>query len=66
MENHRWLKIECLHRVGGPEAKRLKVAALNLFHSTASPLFQEVVLFMLRHSLLRGEERVRGSHQTFG
>jgi hypothetical protein len=31
------------HRVGDPESKRLKVAALNLFHPTASPLFQKAV-----------------------
>jgi hypothetical protein len=29
--------------VGDPESKRLKVAALNLFHPTASPLFREAV-----------------------
>ena len=41
MGNPRWLKIECLHRVGTHESKRLKVAALNLFHPTASPLFRK-------------------------
>jgi len=44
MGKHRWLKIVCLHMVGGPESKRLKVAALNLFHPTASPLFRKAVL----------------------
>ncbi len=34
MGNHRWLKIECLHRVGDPESKRLKVAALNLWEAS--------------------------------
>jgi hypothetical protein len=29
--------------VGDPESKRLKVAALNLFHPTASPLFRKAV-----------------------
>ncbi len=27
MGKHRWLEIECLHMVGDPESKRLKVAA---------------------------------------
>jgi hypothetical protein len=43
MENHLWLEIECLHMVGDPKGKRLKVAALNLFYPTASPLFQKAV-----------------------
>ena len=29
--------------VGDPESKRLKVAALNLFHPTASPLLRKAV-----------------------
>ena len=33
MGNRRWLKIECLHMVGDPESKRLKVAALNLWEA---------------------------------
>jgi hypothetical protein len=33
------------------ESERLKVAALNLFHPTASPPFQGVGFFILRHSL---------------
>jgi hypothetical protein len=28
---------------GDPESKRLKVSAPNLFHPTASPLFQKAV-----------------------
>jgi hypothetical protein len=39
MGNRRWFKIECFYVLGDPESKRLKVAALNLFHLTASPLF---------------------------
>ncbi|OGP79735.1 MAG: hypothetical protein A2V86_12210 [Deltaproteobacteria bacterium RBG_16_49_23] len=44
-------KIECFHTLGTPESERLKVAALNLFHPTASPPFQKVGFFILRHSL---------------
>jgi hypothetical protein len=44
-------KIECLHILGTPESERLNVAALNLFHPTAPPPFQEVGFFILRHSL---------------
>jgi len=34
MGNDRWLKIECVHMVGDPESKRLKVAALNLLEAS--------------------------------
>jgi hypothetical protein len=30
--------------VGDAESKRLKVAALNLFHPTASPLFRKAII----------------------
>ncbi len=40
--------------LGTPESERLKVAALDLFHPTAPPLFQEVGFFILRHSLSGG------------
>ena len=40
-----------------PESKRRKVAALNLFHPTASPLFEEAGFFILGHSLSRGRAR---------
>ena len=40
MGNDRWYDIKCYHRVADPELKWVKVAALNLFHPTASPLFQ--------------------------
>ena len=43
MGNHRWFKIEYLYGVGDPESKTLEVAALNLLHPTASPLFRKVV-----------------------
>jgi hypothetical protein len=39
MGNHRLAKLERLIMVSDPESKRFKVAALNLFHPTASPLF---------------------------
>ena len=45
MGNRRLYKIECVHMLGTPELERLKVTALNLFHSTASPLFQNVGFF---------------------
>jgi hypothetical protein len=54
MENCRWYKIECVHTIGTPESKRLKVTTLNLFHPTASPPLQKVGFFILRHSLSRG------------
>ena len=54
MRNHRWLKIICLHMVGDPESKRLKVAALNLFHPTAS-LFFEKRCFHIATQPPRGE-----------
>jgi hypothetical protein len=55
MGNRRLYKIECLLTVGMPESEPLKVTALNLFHPTASPPFQKVGFFILRHSLLMGE-----------
>ncbi len=33
--------------LGGPESKRLKVAALNLFHPTASPPFAKSHIFCI-------------------
>ncbi len=54
MGNHRLYKIECLHMLGTPESERLKVTALNLFHQTASPPFQEVGLLILRHNRKAG------------
>ena len=43
MGNHHWLKTEYVHMVGNPESKQLKVAALNLLHPTASPLFRKAI-----------------------
>ncbi len=44
--------------VGDPESKGVKVAALNLFHPTASPLLRKVV-FSYCDTASRGEE-IRG------
>jgi hypothetical protein len=41
MGNLPWLKMGCFQIVGIPESIPLKVAALNLFHPTASPLFEK-------------------------
>ena len=53
MGNRRLHIIERIHALGMPESERLKVIALNLFHPTASPLFEKVGFFILRHSLQR-------------
>jgi len=53
MVNRGLYKIERFHTLDTPESERLKVTALNLLHPTASPLFQKVGLFLLRHSLQR-------------
>jgi hypothetical protein len=42
MGNRHFHKIEGLQTVGTAGSERLKVTALNLFHPTASPLFQRV------------------------
>jgi hypothetical protein len=44
--------------VGDPESKRLKVAAQNLFHPTASPLFRKAVFSY--YDTVSGGERARG------
>jgi hypothetical protein len=44
MGNRRLYKIECLHMLGTRESERLKVTALNLFHPTASPSFNKLVI----------------------
>ena len=54
-------EIECFHRLGTPESERLKGTALNLFHLTASPPFQRVGFFILRHSPWGERVRVRGN-----
>jgi hypothetical protein len=45
MRNRHLYKIECFHTLVTPEFELLKVAALNLFHPTASPLIQNVGFF---------------------
>jgi hypothetical protein len=47
MGNHRFYKIKCFHMFGALESERLKVAALNLFHLTASPSLQKFGFFIL-------------------
>ena len=42
MGNCRLHKTEYSHMLGTTESERQKVTALNLFHPTASPPFQEV------------------------
>jgi hypothetical protein len=64
MGNRRLYKIECLHTLGTPESERLKVAAPDLFHPTASPPFQKVGFSILRHSLLPGEGKVLCLHSA--
>jgi hypothetical protein len=51
--------------VGNADSERLKVAALNLFHPTASPLSRRAVFFILRHSLLM-EETEAGKRREEG
>ncbi len=55
MENSRLHKIECTHMVELRESERLKVTALNLFHPTASPLFEKVGFFIIATESLEGE-----------
>jgi len=45
MRDRREMEIKYFHTLGGPESKRLKVAALNLFHPTASPPFAKGPIF---------------------
>jgi len=45
MGNCHSYKIEIFHTLGTPESERINVTALNLFHPTASPLFQNVGFF---------------------
>ena len=56
MGNRHLYRIECLHTLGTPESERLKVTALNLFHPTASPLFQNVGVFQIGTQSPGGEE----------
>jgi hypothetical protein len=54
MGDRRLHRIECLHMLGTPESERLKVTALNLFHPTAPPPFQEVGFFIITTQSLKG------------
>jgi hypothetical protein len=54
MGNRRLQNIECIHTLGMPESQRLKVTALNLFHPTASPLFEKVSFFHIMTQSLDG------------
>jgi hypothetical protein len=65
MGNRSLNKIERFYATGTSESKPLKVAALNLFHATTSPLFREMNFFTLRHSL--DAERVEyGGRERYG
>jgi hypothetical protein len=57
MRNRHLYKIECFHTLVTPEFERLKVAALNLFHPTASPLIQNVGFFHIVTQPQRWVER---------
>jgi hypothetical protein len=50
----RLYKIEWLHMLGASESERLKVAALNLFHPTASPPSAKVSFFIAAQPLNGG------------
>jgi hypothetical protein len=56
MGNCRLYEIECFHRLGTPGFERVKDAALNLFHPTASPLFQKLGFFHITTQSLQGGE----------
>jgi hypothetical protein len=47
MGNSHFYKIESLDTLGAPDSERIKVTALNLFHPTASPPFQNVGFFYI-------------------
>jgi len=61
MGNRRLYKSRCIHTLDVPGSERLKVTALNLFHPTASPIFEKVGFFILRHNLWGERGRVRGT-----
>jgi hypothetical protein len=60
MGNHRLYKTERLHVLGTPGSERLKVAALNLFHPTASPPFQKAVFHITTQSPSEGGDEGEG------
>jgi hypothetical protein len=56
------MEIECFRGLGAAESKRLKDAAPNLFHPTASSLFRKTVFFSYYDTVSRrGRARVRGN-----
>ena len=55
MVNHRLYKIGRLYTLATSEPERLKVAALNLFHPTASPLFPKNWFFHIATQFRWGE-----------
>ncbi len=59
MVDRRWMEIECFDVLGGPESKRLKDAAPNPFHPTASPLFRKAV-FLYYDTVSEGEDKGGG------
>jgi hypothetical protein len=61
MGNRHLHKIECLHTLSMIESEQLKVTALNLFHPTAPPPFQKVMVFHIATQSHGGEGGVRGS-----
>jgi len=61
MGNYHLYKIECVLTLGTRESERLKVTALNLFHPTASPLFQNVGFFHIATWSRWGESK-RSDH----
>jgi hypothetical protein len=54
MGNRRLHHMEYFHTFGMPESERLKVTDLNLFHPTASPLFEKVSFFHIMTKSLEG------------
>lgn len=59
MGNHRLDKAEAFKTLGMSESKRLKVAALNLHHPTASTPFQKVGFLFLQNSF-HGRKNQKG------
>jgi hypothetical protein len=58
--DRRWLEIECFHMLGGPGPERLKDAAPNLFHPTASPPFPKGRIFHVTTQTLKGGDDGEG------
>jgi hypothetical protein len=66
MGNLRLYKIKCFHVIVTLESQRLKVAALSLFHLTASPPVSQKWVFSFCDTVSDGGGRVRvgGGHLT--